>query len=229
MNKIRIIIAIAILSISSIAISQAQNASAEVKPSFAGGAFLGYYSGTGFEIYGMISDFARDFPLNARLGIGYTAINPGRAADARRIFINDATNGTPEKSGRSWDFRLDLLYQINLLSLKRAYFIAGPRHSRFTGNFKFIGGNEDFDITSHQWGFGAGLESYFAMSDKIDMVITGGLDYFFPARLTGHDTSYSPDGDNVNPRNDYDFDDADKAVGQPKFEPRLMFGFAYKF
>ncbi len=227
MKKITIIILV-ILAMLNIAEAQTSSrGSSQAK--LEAGVSLGYYSGMGFQVFGMISDFAKDFPLSARIGIGYTSVNPGKSAEARRIFINDATNGTPEKSGRTWDYRLDLLYKVNILSLKRAYALIGPRHAKFTGNFKYIGGNEDFDITGSQWGLGAGLESYFAMSNKIDLVITGGLDYYFNSRLTGHDTSYSPDGDNVNPRNDYVYKDADEAIGQPKLEPRLMFGFTYKF
>ena len=36
--------------------------------------------------------------------------------------------------------------------LSHAYVFAGPRYGSFTGNFKFIGGNEDFDVTSSHWG-----------------------------------------------------------------------------
>jgi hypothetical protein len=34
-------------------------------------------------------------------------MNPGNAADVRKIFINDATNGDLEKSGWMWDVRFD--------------------------------------------------------------------------------------------------------------------------
>ena len=47
--------------------------------------------------------------------------------------------------------------------------------------------------------------------------------------LTGHDTSYNPDGTSVNPREDYESSDADAAVGQPKFRPRLVTGLQYHF
>ena len=196
---------------------------------FSAGIILGYNSGMKFQAYGMVSNFAQGFPMSARLSIGYNFVQPGDAAAARRIFINNATNGIPEDKGRIMDFRLDLMFPINLLSLDRAFLIGGPRHSRFKGDFKYIGGNEDFDVTSNQWGVGMGIETYFAMSRNIDLVITGGLDYLFESTLKGHDTSYSPDGEEVNGREDYTYDDADDAIDQPKLEPIIMFGFSYNF
>jgi hypothetical protein len=61
------------------------------------------------------------------------------------------------------------------------------------------------------------------------LVIGGGADYFFEAPLTGHDTSYSPSGDDANPRKGYTFEDADAAINQPRWAPRLMVGYNYVF
>jgi len=196
-------------------------------PRLHAGLVLGYFSG--FEIQGnfTVSNFAQGFPLSARVGIGYTMLDPGTATDARRIFINNATNGIPEEKGRMWDFRMDLMYPVKLFNMERAYLTFGPRHSRFKANFKYVGGNEDFDVTSNQWGLGTGIEGYFPMSKRVDFTLSGGIDYFLKARLAGHDTSYDPNGDDINPREEYTFDDADKAIGQPKFEFRVMLGFSY--
>jgi hypothetical protein len=87
------------------------------------------------------ANFARDFPLSARLGIGYTSFDPGNAA-ARKIFI---------------------------------------------------------------------------------------IEYYFSSRLRGHDTSYSPDGENVNPREEYTYNDANEAINRPGIEFRLMIGLQYHF
>lgn len=222
---------IVILLMMTISTARADQARIEKTEStrFSAGLILGYDSGMKFQGYGMVSHFAENFPMNARLSIGYSFVQPGDAAAARRIFINNATNGVPEDKGRILDFRLDLMYPVNLLSIERAYLFGGPRYSRFTGNFKFIDGNEDFDITSNQWGIGTGLESYFAMSPRIDFVLSVGLDYLFESTLKGHDTSYSPDGESVNPREDFTYDNADDAIKQPKLEPILMFGFSYNF
>lgn len=190
---------------------------------------LGYQGGFGFQLGGKVANFARGFPLDMQLSLGYRSMDPGNAADARRIFINDATNGDPEKSGHMWDFRFDFFYKVNWLSLERGYLYFGPRYGTFTGNFKFIGGNEDFDITSTQWGLGLGMEAYFPMSTKFDFIVSGGLDYYFDDTISGHDTSYSPDGENVNPRQNYTYDDANNAINQPGIEFRLMIGVGYGF
>jgi len=194
-----------------------------------GSALIGYQGGPGFQLGAMVSNFARGFPLNMQLSLGYRSLNPGNAADARKIYINDATNGDPEKKGWMWDVRFDLFYQVKWFSLDRGYIYFGPRYGSFTGNFKFVGGNEDFDITSTQWGLGAGVQAYFPMSHKFDFIIGTGIDYYFDGTLSGHDTSYSPDGENVNPRQDYTYDDAKSAVNQPGFEFLLLIGIGYHF
>jgi hypothetical protein len=198
-------------------------------PGFAAGLQLGYRAGLSVDVSITAMDFASGFAFPLRFGISHTSVEPGIALDARRVFINNATNGIPEENGKTWGARLDFLVPASLLSLQRAYAFGGVRHARFTGNFKFIGGNEDFDIRSNHWGLGGGVESYFGISRRVDMVITAGLDYFFSNTLSGHDTSYSPDGDNVNPREDYTYSDADAAVGQPKLEPAVLIGLSYRF
>ncbi len=190
---------------------------------------LGYKGGPGLQLNGVIGNFAQGFPFNIQLGIAYARLDPGNATDARRIFINDATNGDPEEKGWMWDFRFDFLYRLKWFSSQNIFVYGGPRYSHFTGNFKFIGGNEDFDITSNQWGLGFGMKAYFRMNPKFDFVLMGGADYFFSNELSGHDTSYRPGGDDVSARNDYDFDDADEAINQPKFPLILMLGINYHF
>jgi hypothetical protein len=193
------------------------------------GLLAGYKGGFGIRATGTVSGFTPSFPVSARLGISYVSVDAGHPLDARRVFINDATNGVPQEKGHYWDFSFDLLYPISLGSLERAQLYGGLRHARFTGNFRFIGGNEDFDINSNHWGFGSGLETYIGVTRSVDIVVSGGFDYYFSSRMTGHDTSYSPDGDDVNPRQGYSYDDADEAVGQPGFELQLMVGFDYHF
>jgi len=192
------------------------------------GGQLGYSTGLAIQGNLVAADFAQGFPLQLRFGLVYAASQPGQALDARRIFINNATNGTPEKSGRTLGVRLDVMHPVRVLGLARAYAFGGIRHSSFRANFRFVGGNEDFDVTSSHWGFGGGVESYFAVSRRMDMLISAGLDYYFASRLSGHDTSYSPDGDNVNPREGFTYRDADAAVGQPKLGPALLLGINYR-
>ena len=196
---------------------------------FSGEFIAGYNGGLGFQLNLLSANFARDFPMNVQLGLAYASMNPGNAADARKIFINDATNGDPEKSGWMWDVRFDFLYQVKWLSMQRAYIYGGPRYAMFTANFIFIGGNEDFDITSDQWGLGLGLKAYFAMGNRFDFVTSAGIDYYFPSELSGHDTRYNPDGENVNARNDYTYDDANDAITNPTFQLRFLVGVNYHF
>ena len=203
----------------------------KVPSKFSAGILTGYNRGYGIQANFTLNRSASELPFDLRAGIGYTFLNPGNSADARRIFINNATNGTPEKSGRSIDYRLDFLFPKPIFGLKQSYIVLGPRGSSFKGNFKYIGGNEDFDITSHQWGLGGGIESHFNMVRNLNFIVAVGLDFYLPSTIHGHDTSYSPDNDNVNPRHDnenddtpFTYKDADKAISQPRFMPFAMIG-----
>lgn len=196
---------------------------------FSAGMLGGTNGGPGVQFQGSVAELAQGFPFIVKFAINYASLDPGDPAKARKVFINDATNGIPEEKGRTWDYRLDFLYNVNWFSWQRFYFYGGPRLTYFKGNFKYIGGNEDFDIKSKQWGVGFGLEKFYSMSSKIDLLITGGLDYYKNDTLTGHDTSYNPNGEDVNGRKDYTFKDADNAVNQPTLVPRILIGVNYNF
>ncbi len=131
---------------------------------FAVGFSTGYNRGLGFQGNFTALNPIESLPLHMRFGIGYTSLDPGNSSDARRIFINNATNGVPEKKGKSFDYRLDFLWNTNLLNLEESYIVFGPRYSSFTANFKYVGGNEDFDVTSKQFGLGIGAETHFKLS-----------------------------------------------------------------
>lgn len=197
------------------------------------GLKTGYNTGLGIQANITLYDFVKDSPFNLRFELGYTSLNPGISPDARRIFINNATNGTPEKKGQTYDYRLDFLIPFDLLN--DSFLKIGPRYTNFKGNFNYIGGNENFDVTSNQWGFGVGAGNFFEISKKLNLEVNLGFDYFLSNTLNGHDTSYSPDDENINPRNDnendnvpFTFDDADTAINQPKYMPHLMIGVNYK-
>ena len=196
---------------------------------FSSGLLLGHSGGPGFQVYGMVSELAHGFPFKLRFGLEYVTSNPGNAPDARRIFINNATNGTPEKKGYRKDLKMDLTFPFKIFSMNNSFIFVGPRYSKFTANFKYIGGNEDFDVTCDQWGWGLGLEKYYKISTKLDLLAITGLDYYLGNTLKGHDTSYSPDGTSVNPREDFQYKDADKAIKQPRYEFVLMLGIQYYF
>ena len=196
---------------------------------FALTALGGYKGGVGFRLAGSVSNFAQGFPVTVEAGVTYTSLDPGRSADVRKVFINDATNGTPEKSGWIWGFHMDFLFQARWLGLPNAQVYLGVRRSLFTGNFVYVGGNEDFDVTAGAWGVGTGLRATFPMSRVIALSLSGGVDYYPNVTLIGHDTSYGPDGQHVNGRAGYTYADADNAVYQPKVQPMLMLGLTYKF
>jgi len=61
---------------------------------------------------------------------------------ARKVFINEATNGTPEKSGYTWDFGFNFLIPVHPFGMQEPYLYFGVRRTMFTGSFKYIGGNE---------------------------------------------------------------------------------------
>lgn len=198
---------------------------------YTAGIITGY--NRGYSILGNITakNFDKDFPVQLRLGLGLNFINPGNALDARRIFINNNTNGTPEKKGHSFDFKLDFMLSKDVWGIEDSFFAFGPRFSTFVGDFKYVGGNEDFEVRSHQWGIGGDLENHFRMVGNLELVLNYGLDFYFPSSLTGHDTTYSPDNDNVNPNEDnqnndvlFRYRDADKAIKQPRFMPHIMLG-----
>jgi len=197
--------------------------SADQGTSLSVGGMLGYQRGFNFQLLGTARNFASGLPLQARLRIGRTGVEPGSSSEARRVFINNATNGTPKEKGHTWDFGLDGLYPLG----ERTNFVGGLRYSRFKANFKYVGGNEDFDVTSSHWGLAAGVELSYPMGRKTSLLFSGGAEYFLSSRLTGHDTSYSPDGDNVNPREEYTYSDADHAVSQPTWRPVALIGVSY--
>jgi len=194
-----------------------------------GSVLMGYNGGPGFKVGGMVSRFAKGFPLSIELAVGYTRMDPGDPLEARKIFINDNTNGTPEESGFAWDLRLDFLYKTALAGIQDLSIVAGVRRSMFTGDFKYVGGNEDFEVISNQWGLGVGARAQFPISSHVGFLVTAGCDYYFKSSLEGHDTEYTPENENVNGREGYTFSDADAAIHQPGFAPVGMIGISVGF
>lgn len=204
-------------------------APAPVRPALLGGVAFGYNSGRAVDAQVTVANVLPRSTFGVRLALRYASVDPGLPGAARQVFINDATNGTPEKHGHTWGLKFDLMHPVHLLGIPNAWAYAGVRHARFLGNFRFVGGNEDFDVRSSHWGLGGGLESRYAVSPRVSLALGGGVDYFFPGRMYGHDTAYSPNGDNENPRQGYSYSDADKAIGQPKLSPVLNLGLDYHF
>lgn len=195
-------------------------------------AVFGFDGGPAADGALTVDRIARETPLALRAGLTYASRPPGSAGEARRIFINDADNGTPEKDAHAWTARLDFVLPAGRPGAggapARWRVFAGPRYCRYTAHFVYVGGNEDFDVRSGQWGLGGGIEGGFVMTERASLLLRGGVDYFFEAPLDGHDTAYSPDGEHVNPRKDYGWRDADDAIEQPEVEVRLLAGVAWR-
>jgi hypothetical protein len=211
------ILTIVFFSVSLTAFSQWSNSPG---PNLSYGLSVGYDIGMPIQGHFLVSDLAEGFPLAFRFTINYSLFwDAGIPDQARHVFINENNNGVPDKSASRWSFGLDFMHRINILSLKDAFFFAGIRHSRFTGTFDFIGGDELFDVHANQWGLGTGVDSYFRMGSRVDLLISIGAEYYFPSTLEGHDAAYSPDGEYVNRRQNYTYNDADHAINQPKLLP----------
>jgi len=193
-------------------------------PALSVGAASGYQNGFAVQAFAVVEDFTQGLPIQFRVRLGHTAVEPGSAAQARRIFINNATNGTPEKRGHTWDLGLDVLVRRS----QRTNFFLGVRRTSFLANFRFVGGNEDFDVRSTHWGFGGGVEAAYPVGHRASLVVSGGLDYYVPSRLEGHDTSYSPNNDNVNPREAFTYAEADDAIDQPVLRPMALVGLRWR-
>lgn len=189
----------------------------------------GTWQGPGMELQATAAEFAEGFPFILRFSAGYYTLDPGDPAAARKIFINDATNGTPEKNGHFVSMRLDFLYRVHWFGWQRLFLYGGPRRTFFTGNFAYIGGNEDFAVTSRSWGAGLGLEKWYAIRPDLDLLLSAGADYLVKSTLAGHDSEYAPNGETINGRNGYTYEEADQAIRQPALVPRLLIGAAYHF
>ncbi len=193
-------------------------------PMFWGSVRGGWQAGTGIEVSLTYRLPSRQLPVDLRFALARSKRNPGNALDARHVFINNNSNGVPQKSGSVWLVQLDFLIRTKWRWLPDMQWYIGPRYMWFNGDFKFIGGNEFFNVVCDQWGVGGGVQSRLPLSRKLNLVITAGLNYFPPATLIGHDTSYSPDGEIINGREDYTYQDADAAINQPKLEPTVLIG-----
>ena len=191
------------------------------------GAFAGYQNGFGLSALGTAGSLIKNVPLGVDFGIGVTWLNPGDAALARAVFVNDATNGTAQTSGSVWDLRLDAVWFFHMSGLEQTGVFLGPRLSLFSGDFHYVGGNEDFTVTSNNWGVGAGVRGAIPLSRHWGLAVQAGLDWYPVITLYGHDSTYSSTGYSVNPKAGYDFSAAYAAINQPHFVPSLLVGLSW--
>ncbi len=196
---------------------------------FTGNIQMGFYDGAGVHFSGTFANFAQGFPFALRIGMGHSWVPAGDAMQARRIFIDQNTNGEPRSRARVWDGRLDLMYPVKLFSMDRAKIFGGVRRTDFNAYFEYIGGNETFDVINKEWGVGGGLESAFALSPIVDVLVSCGVDYYFRGELSGHDTYYNADGNDLNPKENFSYADADAVINDPGVNTRIMIGIGYRF
>ncbi|MBM4130729.1 hypothetical protein FJ250_06840 [bacterium] len=189
---------------------------------------MGATTGFGARADFTLHDITRDLPLSLRLGLGYAGRDAGDPLAARRVFINNNTNGTPDESGHSWQLRLDLVRPVGRLGLAPVNLGVGVRKAYFTGTFDYIGGNENFDVTCRPWGLGFAMDTAFAVGRSTWLTFAAGLDRYFGATLEGHDTAYSPDGTAINAQDDYAWADADEAINQPRWELTAVMGLRWR-
>jgi hypothetical protein len=188
---------------------------------------VGYQQGFGIRAAGDASQLVKGVPLGLSFSVAYVMMDPGDPAAARSVFINDATNGTPETSGQSWTLGLNLVWNLRVPGVEGFGLVLGPRFSAFSGRFKYVGGNEDFTVTSNEWGVGTGAQCTVPLSRHWGIAVSAGFDWYPSATLYGHDTSYASDGTIVNGRNNYTWASANAAVNQPQFVPSILIGVAW--
>jgi hypothetical protein len=193
------------------------------------GLGIGTIGGTGLQAEVVLADFTRDAPLSLRAAVAHAGRDAGVPMDARHVFINENTNGTPEESGKLWSLRLDLLLPVARLGAAPVTLGLGLRKAYFTGTFAFVDGNETFDVTGSPWGVGLSLDTALAMSRRTAFTLRVGVDRYFDAALAGHGSTYAPDDQNVNAHEDYTWADADAAVNQPRWEVVALAGVRWRF
>jgi hypothetical protein len=192
------------------------------------GVEFGATAGFGARADLTLHDFTRDLPLSLRVGLGYAGHDAGDALAARRVFINNNTNGTPVEAGHTWQMRLDLVHPLTRVGKVPVNLGVGVRKAWFTGTFDYVGGNEKFDVTCRPWGLGLLLDTAFAVGERADFTLAVGVDRYFGSTLEGHDTAYSPDGTVVNQTEDYTWDAADDAINQPTWEAIAVLGVRWR-
>jgi hypothetical protein len=185
---------------------------------------MGYSGGPGGQVGVNFSHFIENSGLSIRLGMGYNSTSPGDPVKAREIFVNEADNGTPESSAHDYVWRLDFVAPQKAHPGTGWRLSGGPRYSRFVANFRYVGGNEEFDVRAHQWGLGGGADYTAPMGSNVSFRLGGGVDYFFPSMLEGHDSEYSPDNANIGSKENFKYEDADQAINQPTVQFRAQAG-----
>ncbi len=100
------LLGLAIIFISANLTAQKTTPPLAANPKYSIGIMTGYTGGFGINVSGTISEFSYDIPLAVRFSGGYNIREAGNPLDARKVFINDNTNGDPAESAHSFDLRI---------------------------------------------------------------------------------------------------------------------------
>lgn len=192
---------------------------------------VGYANGIGGGAELSFLNAIPSFPLGFHFSVGYFhQSEPGVAVDARKIFINDATAGNDNilEYGYNVFFRFDFSYPVYEQKGMDISAYLGVAHARYIAHFNYQGGNEAFDISSNPWGLGFGARANFSLSPSLMIIANAGFEYYFPDRISAHGNFYNPDATDDNPRAPYVYSDADGAIEQPVFIPRITLAIAFR-
>jgi hypothetical protein len=196
----------------------------------------GYYAGPSVAGTMGFSDVFTKVPVSFEGEVGHSWTNPGDAALARDVFINNTDTGDEDsqKDGSVWDVGLNAVYPLNQTYGPVKFFVfGGPRYAHFDGHFEYVGGNEDFDVIANSWGLGGGLRGIMPLSQHFSAVLQLGIDYYWPTSIYGHDATYYPNNSNINARQldntgyTFTYADAANAVNVPRIRPRVMIGLQF--
>ncbi|MDC7223176.1 MAG: hypothetical protein PQJ60_05500 [Spirochaetales bacterium] len=190
----------------------------------------GYYGDAGVTLALRLEEESSRSPffVQARGGYIYQS-DPGNAAEARKIFINDNSGGNVEKYGESYLAALDLGWKWKSLDKVSVELTLSGLWNYYLAHFSYIGDNEAFTVTTKPFGVGAGAALRMPLShSRSSLLVKGGAEYFPKTTLNAHGTYYyTPDGEDDETREDYTYEDADDAVNQPHFRFYLQIGFLY--
>ena len=187
---------------------------------------VGYANDFAVEVGFQVTDLSSELPIGIKGSLGYIRqVQAGNADDARSIFINDGTAGSPSEYGESWFYGFTVGYQIFAKDSFQLNLMALGRQNRYSAYFIFTGGNEAFRVTTTQFGLGGGAELVLRSDPRrTGFALSGGVEYYFPSRIDSHGTFfYTPDGTDERPRNDYTYADADASINQPVLRPFVTF------
>lgn len=216
-----------LLSLASTSALSAKGSSAEVWL----GPTAGYSNGIGGGAEISLLNAVPGFPLGFHFSLGYFhQTEPGVAVDARKIFINDTTTGNDNilEYGYNIFFRLDFSYRFFQKKTLNVDGYFGVAHVRHLAHFDYQGGNEAFDVATNPWGLTLGARVYFMLTRSLMLTANAGIEYYFPDRIGAHGTFYNPNGQDDAPRAPYTYADADAAINQPLWNPRLTLAISFR-